>query len=208
MAGSSGAKLNVCDVYVQRIMLAHEEDERTFQVDTHLPIYPSWAASWGNVGESMIRGLGEFPSPDIEMRLSRRTRQLVKRMHPFGQIVEVLTIAVPLQPLVEGLVGAALGELFADPKPATGRMILPLALAQPADPSLARVVATMSSQCVMYAANQAHSQICVPLFPSRTRQAEKVANREGVCPQVALLRTFRTQPGAFRKAGHQLDSLS
>ena len=153
----------------------------------------------------MMRGLGEFPRPDIELRLSRRTRQLVERMHPFGQVVEVLAVAVPLQPLVEGLVGPALGEPFADPKPATGRMVLPLALAQPADPSRARIIVTMSSQCVMHAVNQAQSQFRVPLFPGRTRQTEKVANREGVGPQVALLRAFGTQPGAFRELQHESD---
>ena len=40
-----------------------------------------------------MRGLGEFPRPDIELRLPRRTRQLVERMHPFGQVVEVLAVA-------------------------------------------------------------------------------------------------------------------
>ena len=47
-------------------------------------------------------------------------------MYPLGQIVEVLTIPIPLQALVKWFVSAAFLERLADPQTARSRMAAPI----------------------------------------------------------------------------------
>ncbi len=46
--------------------------------------------------------------------IARRGRDLVEGVHPFRQVVEVLAVAVPFEPLVERLPGTSLRKLLAD----------------------------------------------------------------------------------------------
>ncbi len=121
--------------------------------------------------------------------------------------MEVLPVAIPLQRLVERLAGTAFGELLADPKPASGGMGLTVALGQPADPAGTRIVFPMPSQRVMHLIDQPQSEIHVPLLPGQTRQAEEIAYRKGVRPQVAPRRAFGDEPGTLREAQHERDGV-
>ena len=47
---------------------------------------------------------------------------LIEGVHPFGQIMEVLAVPLPFQPLVQGLIRAAFRLLFADPQPTASRV--------------------------------------------------------------------------------------
>jgi hypothetical protein len=100
--------------------------------------------------------------------------------------VEVLAVTLPLQSLVEVLIRAALWQIFSDPKPTTSRMEFTFMLAQPGNPPGSRVVTTMLTQRVMDLIGQSQCKFRVAFISSRLRQAEKIAHRERVCPQVAL----------------------
>ena len=89
-------------------------------------------------GERGVGRLRELSRPEIESRIARRARHLVEGVHPLGQVVEVLAVPVPLEPLVERLPGTSLRQRLADAQTAAGRMGLALPLAQPADPAGAR----------------------------------------------------------------------
>ena len=64
-------------------------------------------------------------------------------MHPLGEIVEILAVAIPFQPLVEGFPGATFGKFFPDPQPALGRMRLACGFAQATDPTGPPIIAPM-----------------------------------------------------------------
>jgi len=129
----------------------------------------------------------------------RRSRDLIEGMHPPGQVVEILAVAVPLQLLVEGIARSALGQPLADPQTAASGMGLALTLAQPTDPPDPRIVAPLPSERVMDPLDQSRGQLRVARVPRRTRQAEEVAHREGVRPEVTSLGALRGEAGAVGK---------
>ena len=101
-------------------MLAHRLDQRARQIDAHFPVHPlAGAVSW-HIRERAVRRVGELARPSVEHRLAGRARHLIERVHPLREVVEVLAVAVPLEPLVEGLAGSALGQGLADPEAAAG----------------------------------------------------------------------------------------
>ena len=138
-----GIELRTGHEAVQRIVLAHRGHERARQVHAQLPDHARRSASARPVAERGVRDLGELARPQVEARLRRRARDLVERVHPLRQVVEVLAVPVPLEPLVERLVGAALGQPLADAQTAARRVQLALALAQTAEPAAARVVGSV-----------------------------------------------------------------
>src|SRR5205823_3854363 len=114
------------------------------EIDAHLPRQPRAAASERAVGHR-----GELPRPEVETRLPRRAGHLIEGVHPLGQVVEVLAVPVPLELLVERLVRAALRQLLADPQTALRGMGRARLLAEPADPTAARIVGAMFPERVM-----------------------------------------------------------
>src|SRR5208282_2145197 len=90
----------------------------------------------------------------VEPRLPCRPRGLIEGVHPLGQVVEVLAIAIPLELLVVDLSVATLAELLADAKAATRGMGLALSLAEAADPAGARVIGAMPAEGMVHLVDQ------------------------------------------------------
>ena len=65
----------------------------------------------------------------------------------------------------------------------------------------------MAAQGVMNLIDQPQCQRRIVMFSGGSRQAEIVADREGVCPQVAPGWTRGAQPGALRKVLHECNRL-
>jgi hypothetical protein len=59
------------------------------------------------------------------------------------KVLEILTVALPLETLLEGLVRAALGQLLAYAQPTPGWMDLSLGSVQPAEPAVTRIIVPM-----------------------------------------------------------------
>jgi hypothetical protein len=146
----------------------------------HLPDHPS--AAMIRISEGVVGHLGELPRPRVEVRLTCPPGHLVQRVHPLGQVVEVLAVPVPLQLLVKGLGDASLGERLADSQTASSRVSLAFLFTEPADPSGSRIIGTIDSKHVMHLVDQPEREIRVALFARRLRQSEEVADREGVSP--------------------------
>jgi hypothetical protein len=70
-------------------------------------------------------------------------------MHPFGQIMKILTIPVPFQAFVSRVITLTLVELFADPQTPSRGMQSTLFLIQTADPSGSGVVFTVTAEKMM-----------------------------------------------------------
>ena len=206
---SSGGRLQLCvrDQAVERIVLPHRRDQRTRQIDAELPVHPLAAAVPRRVREGAVRRVGELARPGVEHRLPGRSRHLIERVHPLREVVEVLAVAIPLEPLVDRLVGAALGQRLADPEPAARRVGFTVLLGEPADPSGAAIVGAMSTEDVMHPIDQLERQLRVARVSRHVREAEEVAHGERVGPQVALWRAVRGQTRALREPRHQLDCL-
>ena len=102
-------------------------------------------------------------------------------MHPLGKVVEVLPVAVPLEPRIEGLVRTPLGEWLADAKTPAGRMLG----ARVAEPALARVVLAVLAEHLVDSLDELQGSLAVRLISGRPREAEAVADREGVGPEIA-----------------------
>ena len=126
------------------------------------------------------------PGPSVEAWASRGTGDLIQGVHPLGQVVEVLAVAVPLQAFIEGLIGTAFRKLFADAQPGSGWMRLALLVAEPTEPTVTRVTIPMSPQRLMDLIDQLQGKCIVLFFTGHASQTDKVAYGEGVCPEIAL----------------------
>ena len=71
----------------------------------------------------------------------------------------------------------------------------------------ARVVGAMPAEDVMDAIDQLQRELAIPRVAGRPIQAQEVANRKSVRPEVALCRTAPAQAGALREFHHQRDNL-
>jgi hypothetical protein len=71
-------------------------------------------------------------------------------MNPFGEIMEILTVPVPLALLVDGFVGATLSKRLANPKAAQRRVLTTPLVIEATDPTFANVVAAITAEYSMY----------------------------------------------------------
>jgi hypothetical protein len=176
-------------------VVAHRRHEGAGEIDAHLPDHALRAHP-----ECPVRRLGELTGPRREPRVARATRDLIERVHPLRQIVEVLPVALPLEALVERLVRRTLRELLADPQAAAGRVKLAFVVGETADPAAAAIVGTVPAEQVVHAIHQRERALGLA-------QPEVVADREGVGPEVPIGRAISADSGAFREPRHQLSRL-
>jgi len=125
-------------------------------------------------------------------------------MHPFRQIVEILTVPIPLKTFVNCFVNATLPVEFTDPEAAQSGMTAPTLLIESTDPASAHIVITISPKNLL---NLFYELYCVASISPLGRlleQFEKVADREGVSPKISprILRSGR-KPGSSCEFGHE-----
>jgi hypothetical protein len=77
------------------------------------------------VDEAVESGCSELKRLSNVRRIASHEGCSAKSVHPFRQIVEVLTVAIPFQSLVYWFIRLALLARLADPQTAFGRMTLP-----------------------------------------------------------------------------------
>jgi hypothetical protein len=147
------------DKPVKGVVLPHGGDERPAEVDAHFPGHPLAAAPGGKAGETGVSRLRQFQRPDVAGRLARDPAHAIEGVHPFGQVVVVLAIPLPLHPFVEGLSRPALVQFLADPQPADRRVPPSLLLVEAADPAGARVVVAVPAEDGVYLVDQAQGEV-------------------------------------------------
>ena len=98
--GLVGAQLHYRDIAVEWIVLPHRLDQGSAEVDAHLPVHRRWSGRSGPVYEGTCGDDPQFTGPACKAGLSGCPAQLIQRVHPLRQIVKVLTVALPLEPLI------------------------------------------------------------------------------------------------------------
>ena len=99
-------------------------------------------------------------------------------MHPFRQIMEVLTIPIPLQTLVERFGLFALLELFADPSAHPLSDELSFLFVEATDPAAARIVVTVSAKHLMDLINHRIAYSWYFCSPVRAESSRKLQTAE------------------------------
>ena len=204
-AGSRRLELGVGDEAVERVVLPHGRDEGACQIDAHLPVHPPATAVLRRVRECAIRDLGELARPRVEHQLTGRACHLVERLHTFREIVEVLPVTIPLEPLVERLVGSALRQRLADAQATTRGVSVSRSAGQPADPTGAVVVGAMATEDVMHMTDQLERQLRKARIPRLAGESQEIADGERIGPQVTLLRPLGGEARTLGEPRHQLD---
>src|SRR5262249_3118226 len=121
--------------------------------------------------------------------------------------MEVLTVAVPLESLIDRFARRALGELLADPESTAGRVGFAFLLGEATDPSCSAIVGAMVTKDLVHPAHEPERQLGVVRRSHCMPEAEERADREGVGPQVALLQPLRREARALCEPRHQFDRL-
>jgi hypothetical protein len=115
---------------------------------------------------------------------------LAKGVYPFGQVVEVLTVPIPLQQFVERLICTPLFKGFADPQTAGRWMTASSLLVESTNPATADIVIAIPPKHPVYLVDQLRCATPILLIARPLEQLKEVANRECVCPKVSPLLFF------------------
>jgi len=112
-------------------------------------------------------------------------------MHPFCQVVVVLPIPVPFEPLIERFARHAFVQFFPNPEAPNGRMQFALLLMQAADPAFPRVVFTVPAEDMVHLVDKAQCKVPVCCIICPVIQFKVVAYRKRIRPQVSSRRRRR-----------------
>lgn len=122
--------------------------------------------------------------------------------------MEVLAVPIPLQALVNWLIGVALVERLTDPQTARGRMAATCLFIESADPSAARIVIAISPENLMHLIDQFSGIAQVFFIVRLSEQLKKVAGCKCIGPKISLVMLRRgTQAGSHGEFGHQSSRL-
>jgi len=109
-------------------------------------------------------------------------------MHPFGQIVVVLSVPVPFQSLIAGLLRSALVELLADSEPPGSRVLSARLLIKTADPPGPRIVRPVPPQYMMDLIDQ--SQLPPAFRLGLPVKCHQVTDRKSIRPKIPSRRSL------------------
>jgi hypothetical protein len=121
--------------------------------------------------------------------------RLTKGMHPFGEIMEILTVPIPFQPFVvpipfqpfvDRFIGSALSERLTDPETTQRWLVAPSFIIESADPASAQIILTITPQHPVHLIDQLCCAAPVLLVSGPLKQFKEVADREGVGPKIPL----------------------
>lgn len=149
-------------------------------------------------------GDGQFARPGIVDRRIRPDRNLMQGVHPFGQIMEILTVAVIFQLIVFGLVGQSFRQLLAYPQAAAGGMFLAFGFIKAAYPSAPAIVLAVTAEHMVNLVDKVQGVCSVFFIAGPVMQFKIVADGEGIGPQIPLRFPFPQQAGFFGKLSHYL----
>ena len=98
--------------------------------------------------------LGKFQGPLVVNTLARNVTGTVECVHPFCQIMKVLTILIPFQSIVSNFAGLAFIQLFANPQASLGRMQTCLFIIKATEPATLPTVGAVFPQGMMNLVDQ------------------------------------------------------
>jgi hypothetical protein len=117
------------DEAIQCVMHAAGGYQWPRQIGAHFPVDANDLSRTGPPGKSVKGGSPQFDRPSRS--IANREAGLTEGVHPFGEIMEILTVPIPLQALVERFADSAFPESFADPQATGRRWCRPLSSSSP-----------------------------------------------------------------------------
>src|SRR5262245_15575942 len=100
------------DEAIQCVMQAAARNERPRQVGAHFPVDADDPSGCRSAGKSLKRDPAQVGGPSGS--IANEEGGLAERVHPLGDVMEILTVPIPLQTFVERFVDVALFEWFPD----------------------------------------------------------------------------------------------
>ena len=170
---------------VERIMLTHRRDQRTGEVDAHLPVQPHGSAGAWLVDERGGRNPRELDGVAVPNRIAGGEGKLRKRTHPSGEIVKVLPVAIPFKTLIERLANRALRKRLADAQSPRHGVALAIRIGKTADPARARIARAVTAEIVVDEISELDRIVEVLLALRRAVETEQREHRVGVGPEIA-----------------------
>jgi|GEM_PF-6245095 len=189
------------DPPVQGIVMAHRRHQRTIQINTHLPEHPRRAL--GRLAHESVEGRKrELDRPLVITHLARSFGHPLQRVHPAGQVMEILAVAIPLPTFVERFARFALRQLLAYAQTRPGRRARMLVIVHPAKPAATGVVFGIGTKHLVDLFNQSAGPVEKDIVSVCATQRQVVADSKGVGPQVSARDTVPIQPRPAGKTFH------
>jgi hypothetical protein len=170
------------DESIQRIMQSHGVRKAAGEISAHFPIDADHIARCRPVDESVESGRSEFKRQCKVHRVANVKGRLAECMHPFRQIMKILTVAIPFQSVIDWFINLAFLERLADPQTASGRMTFSGFIVQAADPALTNIIAAITPEHLMHLIDQIGCTTAIEFIACPFEQLKKIANRKGVSP--------------------------
>ena len=128
------------DETIKSIMQPHSGNEGPREVCAHFPKDADKLPGSEPSREGFKRGLRQFTCPLCAFVVAHEEGRPTQGVHPFGQIVKILTVPIPLQSFINDLIGTALFQRLADPETAQCRVAASRLLIEAADPALTTLI--------------------------------------------------------------------
>ena len=96
------------DETIKSIMQPHSGNEWPREVCAHFPTDAVKLSGSEPARKRFKRGLRQFTCPLCAFLAAHEEGRSTQGMHPFGEIVKILTVPIPLQPFINDLIGTAL----------------------------------------------------------------------------------------------------
>jgi hypothetical protein len=106
-------------------MQSHGVRKTAGEISAHFPIDTDDVPRCSPLDEAVESGRSEFERLCNVRRIASHKGRPAEGVHPFGQIMKILTVAIPFQSLIDWLTKRAFLERLANPQAAFGRMLLP-----------------------------------------------------------------------------------
>ncbi len=124
----------------------------------------------------------ELYRPRIVGGISGDAAYTVEGVHPFREVMIVLSIPIPFQSFVQGIGRPPFVHLFPDPQAPLRGVHCALLLIQAADPAGSGVVFTVPAEYGMNLIDEVHCEMRIFLLACVTRKSQEVAHGKRVSP--------------------------
>jgi hypothetical protein len=168
-------------------MQSHGVRKTAGEISAHFPIDADHIARCSPLDEAVESGGSEFARLCNVRRIASHKGRPAEGVHPFRQIMKILTAAIPFQSLIDWFTKRAFSERLANPQAASGRMTLSGFFVKATDPALTNIIGAITREDLMHLIDQVGCTTAIESIASPFEQLKKIANRKGVSPKVSLL---------------------
>ena len=144
-------------------MQPHGGNEWSREISAHLPVDTNDLTGFGSANECLESCFCQLTCPADIFTVAGDEGRLTKSMNPFGEIMEVLTVSVPLLLLVDGFLGTTLPTRLTNPKAAQRRVVATFFVIESTDPAFANVVTAITSELSMDLIDQPYCAVPILL---------------------------------------------